>query len=48
MAVKKYWRCTVCNDIHYGVRPPEICPGCNVKHTYVFVDETEARFMMEL
>jgi len=26
--MKRYWRCFVCNDIHYGVRPPEICPTC--------------------
>ena len=45
--MKKYWRCTVCNDIHYGIKPPELCPTCNVKHAYIVTDETEARFVME-
>jgi rubrerythrin len=27
---KRYWRCFVCNDIHYGVAPPELCPTCKV------------------
>ncbi len=29
MPVKKYWRCTICNDLHYGVKAPEICPTCS-------------------
>jgi ferredoxin-thioredoxin reductase catalytic subunit len=41
--MKKYWRCFVCNDIHYGVRPPEICPTCGVPHAYVEVTSEEAR-----
>jgi ferredoxin-thioredoxin reductase catalytic chain len=41
--MKRYWRCFVCNDIHYGVRPPEICPTCGVSHAYVEVTSEEAR-----
>jgi len=41
--MKKYWRCFVCNDIHYGVKPPEICPTCGVPHAYVEVTSEEAR-----
>jgi len=41
--MKKYWRCFVCNDIHYGIRPPEICPTCGVPHAYVEVTSEEAR-----
>jgi rubrerythrin len=26
---KKYWRCTVCGDLHYGVNAPDPCPTCN-------------------
>jgi len=48
MTVKKTWRCTVCNDIHYGTAPPEVCPTCHVRYAYVEVDETEARFVMGL
>lgn len=41
--MKRYWRCFVCNDIHYGVKPPEICPTCGVRHAYVEVTSEEAR-----
>ena len=41
--MKKFWRCFVCNDIHYGVRPPKICPTCGVPHAYVEVTSEEAR-----
>jgi ferredoxin-thioredoxin reductase catalytic subunit len=41
--MKRYWRCFVCNDIHYGVKPPEICPTCGVPHAYVEVTSEEAR-----
>ncbi len=30
MANKTYWRCSVCNDLHYGVQAPEKCPTCGV------------------
>ena len=48
MAEKKFWRCNVCNDIHYGVLPPEICPTCMTKNAYVEVDKKEAKFVMGL
>lgn len=41
--MKKYWRCFVCNDIHYGVKPPEICPTCLVKSAYVEISSEEAK-----
>jgi len=25
---KKYWRCTVCGDLHHGKLAPETCPTC--------------------
>jgi ferredoxin-thioredoxin reductase catalytic chain len=40
--MKKFWRCFVCNDIHYGVKPPEICPTCLVKNAYVEISSAEA------
>lgn len=40
---KRYWRCFVCNDIHYGVAPPELCPTCKVLNAYVEVSADEAR-----
>jgi ferredoxin-thioredoxin reductase catalytic subunit len=41
--MKKYWRCHVCNDIHYGIKPPEICPTCSVKNAYVEISSAEAK-----
>lgn len=28
MPKKTYWRCTICGDLHYGVKPPKECPTC--------------------
>ena len=41
--MKKFWRCFVCNDIHFGVKPPEICPTCLVKNAYVEISSAEAK-----
>jgi ferredoxin-thioredoxin reductase catalytic chain len=41
--MKKYWRCFVCNDIHWGVKPPEICPTCQVKNAYVEISANEVK-----
>jgi len=41
--MKKYWRCFVCNDIHYGVKPPEICPTCLAINAYVEISTKEAK-----
>ena len=43
MADKKFWRCTVCNDIHYGAAGPELCPTCKQKNVYVEIDKKEAK-----
>lgn len=40
--MKKFWRCFVCNDIHYGLKPPEICPTCMVMNSYVEISSEEA------
>jgi ferredoxin-thioredoxin reductase catalytic chain len=45
MPPKKYWRCFICNDIHYGLFPPVLCPTCKVKNAYVEISEQEARKM---
>lgn len=44
--MKKFWRCFICNDIHYGVKPPEICPTCLAKNAYVEISSREARKVM--
>lgn len=40
--MKKYWRCFVCNDIHYGLCPPDTCPTCKVENAYIEISSTEA------
>lgn len=46
--MKKFWRCHVCNDIHYGVSPPDLCPTCKVEFAYVEVSAEEARKVMSV
>lgn len=48
MPEKKFWRCGVCNDIHYGMAGPEICPTCKVKNAYAEIEAKEAAFVMGL
>jgi ferredoxin-thioredoxin reductase catalytic chain len=43
---KRYWRCFVCNDIHYGIAPPELCPTCKVLSAYVEISADEARAIL--
>ena len=43
---KKFWRCFVCNDIHWGVNPPEVCPTCRVKEAYVEISAREAKAIL--
>jgi len=45
---KKFWRCNVCNDIHYGAAGPETCPTCQQKNVYVEIEENEAKKAMNL
>lgn len=42
ISVKRLWRCHVCNDLHYGVGPPLICPTCGARGAFVQVDRDEA------
>ncbi|MBS3122115.1 hypothetical protein J4434_04485 [Candidatus Woesearchaeota archaeon] len=46
MAEKKFWRCNVCNDIHYGMAGPAICPTCSAQNAYVEIEKKEAKFVM--
>jgi ferredoxin-thioredoxin reductase catalytic chain len=43
MIKKRYWRCNVCGDIHFGFGPPELCPTCKVQNAYVEISSDEAR-----
>jgi ferredoxin-thioredoxin reductase catalytic subunit len=38
----------VCNDLHYGVNAPEICPTCLKKNAYVEIASGEAQKIMSL
>ena len=40
---KKFFRCTVCQDIHYGNSGPEKCPTCQQMNKYVETDKEEAK-----
>lgn len=41
--MKKFlWRCHVCNDIHLGIRGPEICPTCKARNAFARSDLNEA------
>jgi ferredoxin-thioredoxin reductase catalytic subunit len=42
MLNKKFYRCFVCNDIHFGLKPPEVCPTCLAKNAYVEISSVEA------
>ena len=48
MADKIFFRCFVCNDIHYGMAGPEVCPTCSAKNAYVEIDPSEAKGVMML
>lgn len=46
MANKTFWRCNVCNDVHYGIAGPKTCPTCQTKNVYVEVIKEEAQKVM--
>jgi len=48
MVDKKFFRCNVCQDIHYGIAGPELCPTCQNKNVYVEVDIAEAKKVMNI
>jgi len=48
MAEKKFWRCNVCNDVHYGMAGPETCPTCGANNAYVEIDKQEAKIVTGL
>ena len=40
---KKFFRCNVCNDIHFGNAGPEKCPTCQAENAYAEIDKEEAK-----
>ena len=45
---KKFYRCNVCGDIHYGKNAPDVCPTCGTKDAYEEVDKEQAKKKMGL
>ena len=49
MATKTYWRCTICNDLHYGADAPEKCPTCGApREKHEQIDEEKFKEIMEV
>jgi ferredoxin-thioredoxin reductase catalytic chain len=44
---KRFWRCHVCNDIHFGVKPPEFCPTCGMRNAFSLSDYNEGTRLVE-
>lgn len=44
---KKFWRCTICGDLHYGKLAPEKCPTCGYARNKA-VEITEEEFINSL
>ena len=43
---KKFFRCTVCGDVHWGMAAPETCPTCKQVNKYVEIDADEAKKLL--
>jgi len=48
LKMKRFFRCNVCGDIHYGNIPPDKCPTCNAMHAYAHITKEEALFVQEV
>ena len=44
---KKYFKCAVCGDIHYGGASPEECPTCHAKDAYKEIKPEEAKKVLK-
>lgn len=45
---KKFWRCTVCNDLGISLEPLEECPTCYNKDVYIEIDVEEFNKLMDI
>jgi rubrerythrin len=41
MGNKKFWRCSICGDQHWGMNAPETCPTCGFPREKAFEIEKE-------
>ena len=39
---KSLWRCHVCNDIHLGLKGPDVCPSCGARDAFARSDHSES------
>jgi rubrerythrin len=40
---KKFYRCKVCGDIHWGGLAPAVCPTCGAADAYLELPADEAK-----
>ena len=45
---KTFWRCNVCNDIHYGLAGAGVCPTSSKAQAYFEITKGEAIKVMGL
>lgn len=43
---KKFFKCRVCGDIHYGMNGPAVCPTCQTPNAYSEIKKEEAKKSM--
>lgn len=48
LADRKFWRCTVCNDLSINVTPPKECPTCHIVDAYIEIELNEFKNLMEI
>ena len=45
---RKFWRCSVCNDLSINIEPPLDCPTCHAKNAYIEIELSEFKKLLEL
>lgn len=45
---KKFFKCKICGDIHFGAAGPETCPTCKTKNAYLPIEKEAAKKAMSL
>ncbi|MBU0531116.1 hypothetical protein KJ910_01280 [Patescibacteria group bacterium] len=43
---KKFFKCRVCGDIHFGLDAPAVCPTCKVKKSYEAATGADANTLL--
>ncbi len=45
---KQFWKCKICGDIHFGIKPPSLCPTCKAVDAYERITAKEAKAILGL